>query len=146
MFFLWFRAASLCTIHLNRIYSVAEYFLQNGQVVSVHGGNFSLFELGGEPGWGDTEDWVKTSANMGELFLRRAGKKPHLPARPAICRAWDVLMVSMCFSPLSLMVGFMRLLKMILFILLGHRKGTELEGWMAPIGKGTTVCRATLTG
>lgn len=42
----------------------------------------------------------------------------HLPARPAICRACDVLMVSMCFSPLSFMLGFMRLLKMILFILL----------------------------
>lgn len=67
---------------------------------------------------------------MGELSLRRtaAGKKPHLPARPPICRACEVLMVSMCFSPLSLMVGFMRLLKMIRFILLGHRKGTELEG------------------
>lgn len=36
--------------HLYGVYSVAEYFLQNRQVVSVHGGDFSLFELGGEPG------------------------------------------------------------------------------------------------
>lgn len=28
---------------------MAEYFLQNWQVISVHGGNFSLFKFGGEP-------------------------------------------------------------------------------------------------
>lgn len=35
--------------HLYWIYTVAEYFLQDGQIVPVHGGNFSLFKLGGEP-------------------------------------------------------------------------------------------------
>lgn len=46
--------------HLNGVHRVAEYFLQNGQIVSVHGGNFSLFKLGGEPGRGDRGDQFKT--------------------------------------------------------------------------------------
>lgn len=41
-----------------------------------------------------------------------------LPARPAICRACDVLIVSMCFSPFSLIFGLTRLLKIIRLILL----------------------------
>ena len=33
---------------------------------------------------------------------------PYLPALPAICRACDTLIVSISFSPFSLMVGLMR--------------------------------------
>lgn len=39
--------------HLYRVHGLAEYFLQNRQIVSVHGGDLSLFKLGGEPGRGD---------------------------------------------------------------------------------------------
>lgn len=53
--------------HLYGVYSVAEYFLQHRQVISVHGGNFSLFKLGGEPGRGHKGErfkgltWLKSN-------------------------------------------------------------------------------------
>lgn len=75
------------------------------------------------------------SLNLEENLWRRRGVYLHvmpavnstrlkafeadLPARPAICRACDVLMVSICFSPFSLTLGFTRELKMMRFILLG---------------------------
>lgn len=59
----------------------------------------------------------------------RSTNEADLPARPAICRACDVLMVSICFSPFSLMLGFIRLLKIIRLILL------ERERWGRKAGK-----------
>lgn len=51
----------------------------------------------------------------------------HLPARPAICRACEVLMVSICFSPFSLMLGLTRLLKMMRLMLLQRDGGEALN-------------------
>jgi len=48
--------AGVCVIdHLYGFDGVAEYFLQNRQVISVHGGGFSVFELGGVPDDGSEE-------------------------------------------------------------------------------------------
>lgn len=70
--FLGLGRVCLCKInYLYRIYTVAEYFLQDGQIVPVHGGNFSLFKLGGEPGQGDTEDLVKTFPRRIQTWLNR---------------------------------------------------------------------------
>lgn len=95
---------------------MAEYFLQHREVVSVHGGDLSLFELGREPGGGDRADVEGVGRATPD---EQTGAD--LPARPAICRACDVLMVSICFSPFSLIFGFTRLLKMIRFMLLRRR-------------------------
>lgn len=58
--------------------------------------------------------------NLRSSGMRRSWDREDtdLPARPAICRDCDVLMNSICFSPFSLTLGFIRELKMIRFILL----------------------------
>lgn len=70
-----------------------------------------------EPFTGQTLKWLINLQQLQNVDMRRKAETD-LPARPAICRACDVLMVSICFSPLSLILGFTRLLKMIRFILL----------------------------
>ncbi len=55
-----FVSVCLCANnHLYGVYGVAEYFLQNSQIISVHGGNLSLFKLGGEPGTRERGDRFK---------------------------------------------------------------------------------------
>lgn len=124
--------------HLYGFYGVAEYFLQNRQIISVHGGHFSLFKLGREPGRGDRSHKLKWLVNIASFLppfnllngVNISKNETDLPARPAICRACDVLMVSICFSPFSLTLGFTRLLKMIRFILLERGGGfTEVMKW-----------------
>lgn len=57
-------------------------------------------------------------------------EEPKRPALPAICRAWDVVMESISFSPFSLTVGLTMELKIILLIHLKHlnkNKGKSLS-------------------
>lgn len=137
LFILWVygKKTSVCLCvnpHLYGLYRAAEELFQNRQVVSVHGGNLSLLIYGGESKKSDRGHEFKKALNRNlfnnlETFPTpfpvlhlntTSGIETDLPARPAICRACDVLMVSICFSPFSLTLGFIRLLKMIRLILL----------------------------
>lgn len=127
--------------HLYGLYRVAEDFLQDRKVFSVHGCDFSFFKYGGKPAEKTALKYQTYKQYLAcfPLNFQSPGMKrtwdredTDLPARPAICRACDVLMVSICFSPFSLMLGFISELKMIRFILLKRwgRRAEDTE-WTA---------------
>lgn len=129
----------LCIIHLNRIYSVAEYFLQNRQVVSVHGGHFSLLKLGREPVWKDAE---VLSCNINHLFLW--GVQRYEKAAPPSTSSY--LQSLGCADGLHVLLPFVingGLYEAVENYSLDtpeeQKRDTALEGRLAPAGKCNTL-------